>query len=835
MHRHIHTLVLVGVLAACGSDAKTDTVANNGPANNGPANNGPANNGPANNGPANNGPANNGPANNGPANNGPANNGPANNGEVPEPAPARAVVEPAPLTLDTWVRSDAPMPQFGDGVGAALESDSLTYPGEGFQNGVRWTQLTPGEEGQLGDFPSQGGYAAAVVDLPESTYLFGRADNVRRLYSNYAPQPGDVYHTRRMFVPLRSQPGENLVVARIQAARRTPEVALFTTTDEVYFNRSDLTAPTLREGDDTAQWLGIPVLNLTDIPIEHVTARVLGSEHWVETQVPYPGLAAGAVTQLGFALNPAGPWPAVETVIPLTVRLETPSLSWSYEVTIELTVAAADVPYALTRRSEVDHSVQMVGVNPPSDFDPDREYALLLSLHGAGVGALGQARAYGQKDWAFLVAPTNRRPFGFDWEEWGRLDGMEALDHALAIFPIDPTQVYVTGHSMGGHGTWQLGTLFPGRFATVGPSAGWASFYTYTGRRRPTGIFARSQASSDTPVYLGNVARRGVYIIHGDADDNVPVREGRDMYALTQEVTDDVVYHEEPGAGHWWDGRPEPGAACVDWAPMMEFIREHRLDPLELNFHFLSAAPRVNPAHSYVTIGSVDSPLMDAELTSELDGETLRLVTTNVRSLRLDGEALAGLGFEEVTVDGAVVALDGDTWVGPRDGKTTGRNGPFNEALSRPWLYVYDPEASPHFERAVAFHISWWQIIGNGHAGAVPIDRVTDEMRLQYNLVYMGVPSAAVAGTPAASWDAAQVRVGESAWPDAAMTVVWPDGDRLHAAYAATDGAETLLYDLVPFTSGFALPDYFVYTREGGVAAGFFGPDWQYNRFFGAP
>jgi hypothetical protein len=50
--------------------------------------------------------------------------------------------------------------------------------------------------------------------------------------------------------------------------------------------------------------------------------------------------------------------------------------------------------------------------------------ALVLSLHGAGVQGIGQAQAYSPKDWAYLIAPTNRRPFGFDWEEWGRRNGL---------------------------------------------------------------------------------------------------------------------------------------------------------------------------------------------------------------------------------------------------------------------------------------------------------------------------------------------------------------------------------------------------------------------------
>src|SRR5262249_29261570 len=95
--------------------------------------------------------------------------------------------------------------------------------------------------------------------------------------------------------------------------------------------------------------------------------------------------------------------------------------------------------------------------------------ALFLTLHGAGVEAIGQADAYAPKTWGHLVAPTNRRPFGFDWEDWGRLDAMEVLELARKELGTDPQRTYLTGHSMGGHGVWHLGATFPDRFAAIGP------------------------------------------------------------------------------------------------------------------------------------------------------------------------------------------------------------------------------------------------------------------------------------------------------------------------------------------------------------------------------
>ncbi|MEZ5975322.1 MAG: hypothetical protein R3E96_10910 [Planctomycetota bacterium] len=53
--------------------------------------------------------------------------------------------------------------------------------------------------------------------------------------------------------------------------------------------------------------------------------------------------------------------------------------------------------------------------------------------------AISQARAYQAKDWATVVAATNRRPFGFDWEDWGRMDALEVLGLAESTFPTRPT------------------------------------------------------------------------------------------------------------------------------------------------------------------------------------------------------------------------------------------------------------------------------------------------------------------------------------------------------------------------------------------------------------
>ena len=85
---------------------------------------------------------------------------------------------------------------------------------------------------------------------------------------------------------------------------------------------------------------------------------------------------------------------------------------------------------------------------------------------------------------------------------------------------------------------------------------------------------ARAPGPSDTLALSRNLAGLGVYILHGDADDNVPVGQARQMRQVLGEFHPDFAYHEQPGAGHWW------GNPCVDWPPLFAFLGDHRIPGL---------------------------------------------------------------------------------------------------------------------------------------------------------------------------------------------------------------------------------------------------------------
>ena len=621
----------------------------------------------------------------------------------PEPPvgdpPLAPLVEPVEVGLDEW-RIGLVNDPGSDPVRPAIESGTFEFPDSGTDgNGTTWFDVTPDESGLIGPFSSTIFYAVADLDddLSAGDRIIARTSNAQGIYVGDALQPGYFYGDSRPRVPLVPAEDGELIVVRGTAYRNT-QVQLWSTPDELWMNLSDLTAPEIGLGETGEHWLGVPVLNLLRRYVPDVQARVIDNDDFEATTTEYPAMAPAAVTQLGFLLRPKHPPADVEVPMVATLRLVAPSLDFSYERDVNIGVIDPSEGRWQTLRSPIDGSVQGFGVLRPSNFDPDREdYAVVLSTHGAGVQGRGQARAYGAKDWTYIVAPTNRHPFGFDWEEWGRFNGLATLDHAMERYSIDPTKVYLSGHSMGGHGSWHLSVTTPGRFATTGPSAGWESFYTYGGSSQPTGPLARARAHSDTLEYIDNLARRGAYVIHGTADDNVPWSEGQNMYAAVSAVTDDALFHWEEGAGHWWDNDPDtPGAACVDWGPMFDWIQEHTLDPFELDFSFRSPNPGYSPFHSYVTIESATSAYDDVEIHSEDGGSTVTLTTSNVRSLTLNGDALLDRGVSTVSVDGEdITVVAGAIPVGPQEGKNHEVYGPYNQVYRQPFCFAYATRSTP--------------------------------------------------------------------------------------------------------------------------------------------
>ena len=191
----------------------------------------------------------------------------------------------------------------------------------------------------------------------------------------------------------------------------------------------------------------------------------------------------------------------------------------------------------------------------PDRADPGRKYPLVVFLHGSGGSGtdnrkqLQDANVYGALVWAlprnqrrfpaFVVAPQTdvnwpcvilepgRRPRLCPGLGMGAALAFEIIDRLLAERPIDPARIYVTGHSMGGAGTWHMIAQRPRFFAAAVPVCGLPDFST-------------ASIVKDVPIWN----------FHGDADDIEPVTTSRRMIEAIRKAGGRPLYTEYPGVGH---------------------------------------------------------------------------------------------------------------------------------------------------------------------------------------------------------------------------------------------------------------------------------------------
>ncbi|MGH2735876.1 MAG: prolyl oligopeptidase family serine peptidase [Actinomycetota bacterium] len=142
---------------------------------------------------------------------------------------------------------------------------------------------------------------------------------------------------------------------------------------------------------------------------------------------------------------------------------------------------------AISKESGRDGIWQHYGVYLPSSYVPGEPIPLQLWLHWRGgsahvAGALTPRifKHFGEDQDTMVVSPDGRGS-----SRWyvgiGHADYREVWADALATFPVDRERVYVSGHSMGGWGSYLLSILYPDRFAAAMPVAGPVTQGAWTG------------------------------------------------------------------------------------------------------------------------------------------------------------------------------------------------------------------------------------------------------------------------------------------------------------------------------------------------------------------
>ena len=754
-------------------------------------------------------------------------------------------------------------------------------------NGI-WTEVAAGANGSFDPTSFTNGYLMLRFESPTDQIMILEATGHGMVYFD-GPHMGDPYATGYQRISLAIKQGANELLfasgrGAIAAKLVTPRL------NGPQFDTHDLTAPDLVTGETLDAWIGIRIINAANTPATNLAIEI-ESQDGTTSRTP---VATGP--PLGLFKAPAhirsGPFglegPSRFRIA--LVQASSPDGDASGmldETTVELTVKSPAATHKETFTSMIDGSAQYFAVVPPAKSGVIKEThpGIVLTLHGASVEAIGQAQCYAPREWAYIVAPTNRRPYGFDWEDWGRIDALEVLETARERFHTDPQRQWLTGHSMGGHGTWQIGAQISDLFAAIAPSSGWISFFTYV--NAPTAAIDandfvgaaldRSANPSRTLLLKANYAAQGVYVLHGDADDNVPVSEAREMRAQLGAFHNDFAYHEQPGAGHWW------GNQCVDWPPLMDFLQTHTLPSPTSQDHisFTTISPNIHATNAWVTIDAQLIALEPsrADLIIDRKTKTIRGTTTNVARLGLSVDIDGDDDAITIEIDGSKImstAPDGGAllWISrtlAADGTATlwqvtpapssnqkcaARMGPFKSAFTNHPVLVYGTSGS-HSQTLALLAKARYDNEQFAYRCNASFEIIDDKSFLQSantlfqnrNVILYGNADTNAAWNSLLAQSPITVRNNEVTAKTSNGATTTIKGDDLGALFvfprpncetalvgvvAGTGASGQSLLDRAPyFVAGTGYPDLAIFRTNmlevgssGAVAASFFGNDW---------
>ena len=195
--------------------------------------------------------------------------------------------------------------------------------------------------------------------------------------------------------------------------------------------------------------------------------------------------------------------------------------------------------FLITSPSQAQNNTKKVRYNYltflPENYDSLQHqlYPVIFYLHGRSVSGtnINRIKRYGlpffldrgKKMDFIVVAP--QCPWGKNWASENWLDTI--YSEVSSQYRIDPDRVYLTGMSLGGFGTWELANRYPHRFAAIAPLCG-----------------------GGKTQWAENLPHLPVWVFHGTADRQVPVRRSDQMVEALKAQGAAVTYSRLKNTGH---------------------------------------------------------------------------------------------------------------------------------------------------------------------------------------------------------------------------------------------------------------------------------------------
>jgi dienelactone hydrolase len=339
----------------------------------------------------------------------------------------------------------------------------------------------------------------------------------------------------------------------------------------------------------------------------------------------------------------------------------------------------------------------------------------------------------------------------------GEQDVLRCIQEVKRRLHVDDERVYLTGESMGGAGTWIIGSRHPDLFAAIAPVfGGWDNRVTQGSSgsivSRPDDSVAElfSQEVQSSFVGAEGLLNVPVFINHGDSDRSVNVDFSRHAVRMLQRWGYNVRYQEHPGRGH------EDLDAKDDIA---EWLLTHRRVSAPLQVRLRS--PDLAGAAAYwVQVEAQEIPLQIIDVDAQiLQPGLIRLDTRNVQQLTLSVPAARRTDDPRTRVvwngqmreirlspQGRATLVLGQRTADPLS-KRPGFEGGLSKLIQTPFAIVVGTSSRDPLmrqrcqEKADAFAHLWstWQ---HSTPRVIRDDQITSADERRYSLLLIGGPDA---------------------------------------------------------------------------------------------
>jgi poly(3-hydroxybutyrate) depolymerase len=545
----------------------------------------------------------------------------------------------------------------------------------------------------------------------------------------------------------------------------------------------------------------------------------------------------GAHVRMLAALAKARLGGAIESATPAAWRLVHSPLMEFEELQLEAQGRPARLRSSgfvrIAYNDEIDGSTQYCRAYLPADYSAAKPWPLILSLHGYNPANPEYVNWWRVDTRHHPIAESKGsiyiEPHGRGNTQYlgiGDLDVMRCLEEAKRRFSVDADRVYLTGDSMGGHGTWAVVTRHADVFAAAAPVFGGWDFRitTVSTPVKPpvptTAMEAFWFERGSSFANAENLLHVPLLVVHGDADPAVHVANSRHAVTMLQRWGYDIRYHEMPGWAHEDLGQQ---LAIADW--LLSHRRIAAPPTVRLRSTDLAGASAY-----WVRVRAFQNPSEVIRVVAEvLQPGLVRIDSSNVTAMSIDlPAALRGsAGKLRVVWNGQTHELaapnGGELGAVPaifKFPKRAGLEGPLPAVIATPFAVVLgttssDPRMREMLQARADFFAQQWHAWQHQPLRVLKDTEVTAEHEKAYSLVLFGGADANAITRKLARqlpFEATrnEIRVDGRVWKvkDSVLQAIYPSplaADRYVYVITATS-AEGMYFwkpELVHFTMGF--------------------------------